>query len=353
MKKFYTTEGSGEAKELEKLKKEYGFGYRNGIGELIYAMVTCRPDLSPAVVRCAQYSNKPTAIHFHAVRHAIKYLYMTREDGIYFWRPEPNNTLPEHELPQNSIPLHGTIKEDLMKPQHNATDIHAFADSDWATCPKTRRSMTGITIKLAGGTISYKTRLQPTIALSSTEAEYMAACDAGKQILYVRSILWDLNVPQHAATIIYEDNDACTAMANAQKPTTRTRHMDIRYFALADWVERDLIFLERIDTSINEADHMTKILDRTLFYRHVDYIMGRVPPTYSPCYHKIVNQIPQLTTEDIAQYNDNTEPINAKANMCNMRSHHWGHIIAYENAFFQSNLQYFQIDTLDCGGVLA
>jgi hypothetical protein len=62
--------------------------------------------------------------------------------------------------------------------------------------------MIGITIKLAGGTIAYKTRLQPTVALSSTEAEFMAACDAGKMILFVRSIMWDLGIPQQAATIL-------------------------------------------------------------------------------------------------------------------------------------------------------
>jgi len=70
----------------------------------------------------------------------------------------------------------------------------------------------------------------------------MGACDAAKVILYVRSILWDLGVPQEAATLLYEDNDAATAMANAQKPTPRTRHMDIRFFALSEyWVERDLL----------------------------------------------------------------------------------------------------------------
>ena len=73
-------------------------------------------------------------------------------------------------------------------------------------------------------------------------------------------------------------------MANAQKPTMRTQHMDIRYFALAEWVEWDIMLLECVNTSINMADHMTKILDQTLFYRHVDYIMGHIPPLYSPCY---------------------------------------------------------------------
>jgi hypothetical protein len=72
---------------------------------------------------------------------------------------------------------------------------------------------------LAGGTITYKTKFQPTVAGSSTEAEFMAAYDAKKMILFVRSILWDLGIPQEAATIMYEDNDACMAMGNAQKPT--------------------------------------------------------------------------------------------------------------------------------------
>jgi hypothetical protein len=64
--------------------------------------------------------------------------------------------------------------------------------------------MTGVTIKLTGGTIAYKTKLQPTVALSSTEAEFMTACDAGKMILFVRSIMWDLGILQQAASILYE-----------------------------------------------------------------------------------------------------------------------------------------------------
>ena len=73
--------------------------------------------------------------------------------------------------------------------------------------------------------------------------------------------MWDLGIPQHADTLIYEDNDACTAMANAQKPTPRTHHIDIKYFALAEWVERDLLTLGCVDTSINMADNFTKPLN--------------------------------------------------------------------------------------------
>jgi hypothetical protein len=116
----------------------------------------------------------------------------------------------------------------------------------------------------------------------------MSAYDTGKMILFIRSILWDLDIPQEAATLLYEDNDACTAMANAQKPTPRIHHMDIKYFALSEWVERDLMLLERIDTSINISDHFTKSLQTTLFHRHADFLLGHIPPAYLPVYRTII-----------------------------------------------------------------
>jgi hypothetical protein len=67
-----------------------------------------------------------------------------------------------------------------------------------------------------------------------TEAEFMAAHDTGKMILFVHSFLWDHGIPLEAATVMYEDNDACTAMGNAHKPTPQMRHMDIKYFLLCD-----------------------------------------------------------------------------------------------------------------------
>ena len=142
----------------------------------------------------------------------------------------------------------------------------------------------------------------------------MAACFTGKMILFVRSVLWDLGVPQEAATILYEDNDACTAMANAQKPTTRTRHMDIKYFSLSDWVERDLMLLERIDTSINLADHYTKSLQLALFHRHADFILGHIPPAYSPLHKSIIGSYAGVD-DDLEQFvpSSFTTPLTAAA----------------------------------------
>ncbi len=116
----------------------------------------------------------------------------------------------------------------------------------------------------------------------------MSAYYSGKMILFVRTVLWDLNIPQEAATLLYEDNDTCTARANTQKPTSQTRHMDIKYFSLSEWVERDLMLLEHIDTPINLADHFTKGLQTALFHCHADFILGHIPLTHSPVYRSII-----------------------------------------------------------------
>jgi hypothetical protein len=121
----------------------------------------------------------------------------------------------------------------------------------------------------------------------------MGACNSGKLILFVQNVLWDLGVPQSAASILYEDNDACIAMANTQKPTSCTRHMDIKYHILCEWVERGLLVLARVDTSVNMSNHFPKQLGPTLFQCHVDYIMGRIPPHHTQWFCKLFGSTSQ------------------------------------------------------------
>jgi hypothetical protein len=279
---LYKAKGNPDAKAQAALAKQMGFGYRKAIGELIWPMPTCHPDLTQGVVKCAQASAAPTEIHYNAVKSIFRYCAATITDGIFYWRTEPRLDLPDDALPT----IHSTPQDLKMqgRPTEQALILSGYMDTSWADCPLTRRSTGGKTLRLAGGPVAWKGRLLPTVALSSTESEYMEASDTGRMCLYCRSILWDLGIPQEAATILYEDNDGATAMANAGKPTSRSRHIDIKYYALQEWVERDLMVLSRIDTSQNMADSYTKPLPRILFYRHNDYNMGRVPPTYSPKY---------------------------------------------------------------------
>jgi hypothetical protein len=311
LKKFNAATGPTDPKDQAKLASSMQLKYRGGVGELIWAMTTCRPDIAFTGVKLSQSNSNPAEHHYHGLKHAIRYLYITRDDGIYFWRTSPRLDLPEGPLPTVNSNKHDLLLDD--RPDHDASIAVAYGDSDWATCVKTRRSFSGICIQLAGGTIAYKCKFQPTVALSSTEAEFMAACDVGQMALFVRSILWDLDIPQEAATIAYEDNDGCTAMGNAQKPTPRTRHIDIKYFALCDWVERDLIHLERIDTSINISDHLTKSLPRILFHRHADYLLGHIPPKYSPVHQHAITTYGNKLDYDRYIPDSFTTPITAAA----------------------------------------
>jgi hypothetical protein len=81
---------------------------------------------------------------------------------------------------------------------------------------QTQRSFGGTCIGLAGGTTVYKCKFQPTVDSSLTEAKFMAAYDTWKMILFIWSVLWDHHTPQEAATILFENNDGCTAVGNAQ-----------------------------------------------------------------------------------------------------------------------------------------
>ena len=107
------------------------------------------------------------------------------------------------------------------------------------------------------------------------------ATDAGKAILYVRTILQELGLEQENATVLNIDNNGVLNMANQQQPTKQTRHIDIKTFVIQDWVERDILYLRRITTTYNYSDALTETVGKTLHYKHFDYIMGRIRPTYA------------------------------------------------------------------------
>ena len=272
-----TSSGPDNEADRLRLEEEMGFKYRAATGELLFAMVTCRPDISNAVIKLTQFNTKPAKCHYEAVKRVYQYLNATMHYGLTFWRTQPNKHLPSvnHNGPQPEDYDFKTTQE-----HSKITQPYVLVDSDWAGNVKTRRSVSGIVIMMAGAAVVYKTILQRVVALSSTEAEFYALSEAGKLALYVRSILNDLDMPQHTATSVYEDNKGCLHMTQNQKPTKNTRHVDLRHFAVVDWVAQDLLTVKKISTSDNSSDTLTKSLSKTLFHRHTDTIMGNRRPTY-------------------------------------------------------------------------
>ena len=150
------------------LQVEMKFNYRQAIGELIYAMVTRRPDISFPLIKLSQYSANPARMHYEAVINIFRYLKATVDDGLIYWRTSPMKDLPDGPLPKV---YSDNYNIDQSIHPTNATTLQGMVDSDWAGDTNHRKSVSGIALTIAGGCILYKTKYQDTIALSTTEAE--------------------------------------------------------------------------------------------------------------------------------------------------------------------------------------
>lgn len=297
MTKIQTEKGPTNLKEKRNLEKEMGFSYRQAIGELIFAMSTCRVDIAAAVILLSQYSEQPARIHYQATKAIFTYLYATKSEGLYYWRPEPFADLPTEK---NPTPITNPDRLNEFPSHNTATTLHGASDATWANDKHHRRSVSGTAILLAGAVVYYRCKLQPTIALSSTESEFAAMAETGKATLYLRSILTEIGIPQIQPTVINADNRGAICMANSHQPTRRTKHVDIKQFAILQWTDDGHIKFSDTPTQYNISDSLTKPLGRIKFYEQNDILMGRRQPTYSADTKSyVVNVLSQFSTHRI------------------------------------------------------
>ena len=155
---------------LEKL-----FRYRGCVGELIWAMITTRPEVSfPVTNNKLRISTAPAALHDQAVKPVFRqYLNSTADDGLTYWRPTAHVFLPALPLPPRLAaavdhPLPHDVSDAVEK--YSPSAVLGYVDSNWATDIRHRRSISGIVFKLAGAAIAWKCSIEPTVSLSSTEA---------------------------------------------------------------------------------------------------------------------------------------------------------------------------------------
>jgi hypothetical protein len=121
----------------------------------------------------------------------------------------------------------------------------------------------------------YRSKTQTLTAGSSTESEFIAAVTAAKLARYLRSVLKQLGFLQTKPTVIFIDNVSALKIINDNtSPTDRTRHMDLRFFAIQDWRESGDIVMSHIAGILNPSDDLTKPLGWVLHSRHCRCIMG-------------------------------------------------------------------------------
>lgn len=176
--------------------------YREAVGSLLYLSIYTRPDLSYVVSRICSHFAEPTEKHWTTVRHVFRYLKGTSNQELTFKRDDKNSL-----------------------------GLRVFTDADWALDSSDRRSTTGFCVSLSkeSGLISWKTRKQQTVALSTCEAEYVALAAAMHECLYLEQVLQNLDNYKYAQAKIYEDNQGTLAITKNPVHRQRCKCINIKY----------------------------------------------------------------------------------------------------------------------------
>jgi len=225
---------------------EFHAKYRRIVGCLGWLVGMTRPDLSWTYASLARFVAFPGQVHMDAAVHALAYLRGTYDKGLLYCRT----------------------------PGIDHNRLWGWVDADYAGCQDTRKSHTGYVLMLNGAAISWKSKRQASVSLSSAESEFIAASQCGQEIVYLREILRGFHAPQREATILYEDNRACIDMSENQVHRERSRHIDVRKYYVRDLVEDKVLKLHPCPTADMVADALTKSLPYPAFSRHYAKMTG-------------------------------------------------------------------------------
>ena len=227
--------------DLELISKEDQTKYRSGVGMLLYLVKHSRPEISNAVRELAKVMDGASLAHVKYLLRAIKYVIDTKD----------------HVL--------------AMKPhlsEFGVWNLVAFSDSDYSGDKDTRLSVTGFIVYLNNVPISWKSRGQKNITLSSTEAEYVAMSEVVAEIMFCKQIIEFLDVKVTYPIIVRVDNVGAIFLSNNASLSQRTKHIDVRYHFVREFVEDGVIKIVFVKSAENDADLYTKNLGEVMFAKH-------------------------------------------------------------------------------------
>ncbi|PKA64299.1 Retrovirus-related Pol polyprotein from transposon TNT 1-94 [Apostasia shenzhenica] len=207
--------------------------YRSIVGALQYVTIT-RPDIAFAVNRACQYMHTPTEEHWAAVKCILRY-------------------------------LKSTILYGLTIHHHTPFTFHAFSDADWGGSPEDRRSTGGFAIFLGKNLVSWTSKKQPTVSRSSTEVEYKAIANANAELIWLQSLLIELQIPTNGTPTLWCDNIGATYLTANPIFHARTKHIEIDFHFVRERVATNQLKVSYISTKDQVADIFTKPLSRQRF----------------------------------------------------------------------------------------
>ena len=201
--------------------------YREAVGALNWAALATRPDISFAVSTVARFASKPGPAHWEAVKRIFRYLAGTRDLWLSY----------------------GETKRTLL----------GYTDAD-GSMAEDRRAISGYAFLVDGGAVSWSSKRQEIISLSTTESEYVAATHGMKEALWLRSLISEAFGTLKDATVMFCDNQSAIALARDHQYHARTKHIDVRYHFIRWVVERGVVRLVYCPTEDMVADVLTKAL---------------------------------------------------------------------------------------------
>jgi hypothetical protein len=203
--------------------------YREAVGALNWVAVGTRPDIAFAVSQLAQFMENPGRVHWEAVKRVFRYLKGTRD-----WK--------------------------LVYGDDEKRGLEGFTDADGAS-QEHRRAISGYVILIDGGAVSWSSKKQELVTLSTAEAEYVAATHAAKEVIWFRRILSEIFRPLEHPVILHSDSQSAIALARSQGQFhARTKHIDIRWHFIRYCIDNGSIELRYCPTEDMTADLLTKPL---------------------------------------------------------------------------------------------
>lgn len=212
--------------------------YRELIARLLYLTIT-RPDITFAVHKLSQFLQFPTDEHLQAAHRILKYLKGSPGQGLFY-----------------------SADTELC--------INAFADADWATCPDSRRSVSGFCVYLGTSLISWKSRKQNVASRSSTEAEYRSMADVTREILWIQQLLRDFQITVTSTAKLFCDNKSAIYIATNPVFHERTKHIEIDCHTVRDQIKLGNLKALHVSSENQLADILTKSLHPRSFHSLLD-----------------------------------------------------------------------------------
>ena len=192
----------------------------------------------------SRYTSNPTMEAIESVKRILRYLKLHQTDGITY---------------------HRSTKAPILV---------SYSDADWAGEKDTAESTTGSLHFLAEGPVSWSSKKQKTIALSSTESEYIAASEATREVVWLRKILAAAGYPQRQPTILFCDNRTTILLTSEDSTTDRRKHINVKYHYIRSQLKEGMIQMKWIETKEQLADIMTKAMPPLRFNYLQPIIMG-------------------------------------------------------------------------------